>query len=198
MLEAKRSQDADPGNTQLGLFATPDTLPSPGPADSSGDSPLREYGCPTGPGSPGSTTPRRESGVPEGAADADSDSSEDLGGSGRRNASPLLAPSTEGGSPRLENTGDNTRPAASDAVHPEKSANPCILSTPLKPELQDASLSSPPPCLTFQALCKAVEVLRAIRGRTSPNGGEGHAQPGAPDPSPHGTDTESGEDPRRR
>lgn len=96
MPEARRSQGTDLGNTQLGLFATHDTLPSPGPADPSGDSPLRECGGPTGPGPPGSATPRRESDVPGGAADAEPDSSEELGGSGRRDASPLLAPSTEG------------------------------------------------------------------------------------------------------
>ena len=128
MLEAERSQDTDPGNTQLGLFATHDTLTSPRPAVSASDPQPREDRRPPDPRSPGSAAPGEGAPVPAGACEPTSGSVEEVREPGRPGSSPLLAPSAEGGSPRLENTGDNTRAAASDAVHPEKSANPCILS----------------------------------------------------------------------
>ena len=182
MPDTRQPQPVDSGHTLASLV---------GPGEPESLLPIASD--PSGPSAPGLAAPRADIPVPVRLRPETSVAQSPA-------LPPLPLPSNQA-SALPGQTGESTGVVTPDAGQLETSATACILSPSLMPELQDASLSSHSLCITFQALCEAVEVIRSICDQTSPDGGDGHGQPGAPDPSPTGptgTDPESRGDPRRR
>lgn len=128
---AQTPHDTDLENTDVCLFGDDVTWWGTRPGVSSND-PQPCGDCrPADPYSPDSAVPGADARVPAGTREPSAGSSEDVGGSGKPDLSPIAAPSAERGSTRPGNAGDSAQAVASDAGPPKQGDKTCRQVVPL-------------------------------------------------------------------